>query len=417
MHYPELKKVERTFGKIGAIIQVATSAYMVAIPLILRQITQSDEMVGYYYTALSILGFIFSLISGVIFSNFSKIKVFKYNIMGGLILLFSMTALQEHFSFLAVNLIRAFSMSFIWMSISLMIRELVQKEKVKTALVDYGQYTTVGAMAGGLLGGYAAKYFGNGIVFIIGGVLFTIALIMFIRMSIYHDLEEVENHLNEDRENATKIEQKKESFFTVFKSFFKDSQYRTGYFLGVFGGIWDAFIALYTPIMVVRLQYNQDMIANIGVAASILVLIMGARIIKLPDRLGYKRTFILGWVGLIGMALALSFLNHYETAFIIFGLLILSRIPNLMCNSNRIYYFYRYAGDDTNKYLGMYGLAWKSGQVIGPLIGAKMLTISLMVFNNDTLDIMWRMMACMLVIPILLSFKIYSNRQLEEKKA
>jgi len=283
MNLPKLQTVIKDFGIIGAILAMATSAYGIILPLVIRSISQSDQTVGYYYTALAILGFAVSIFSTYLFSNFNKVKVFRINILVSLIGLFSMTLLQENISFYIVDLVRALCMSISAMSLTLMMKEIVRTHDVKTILRKYSQYAGIGMMAGAFAGGYMAKYFGNSSIFILAGILISIVLVVFYKIPIKETLENIE-------EKQLKKIKKKESVFSVFKYFkeyMKDVNQKRLYLLSLSRGIFASIFDVYFPIMIIRLQYNQDVIGNIKVGLAIVGILLGSSIIKLSNKYKY----------------------------------------------------------------------------------------------------------------------------------
>ncbi|MBN1783668.1 MAG: MFS transporter [Alphaproteobacteria bacterium] len=384
---PELSTVEKNFGLIGGIIATASSAYGIILPLVIRNISQSDQTVGYYYTILAALGFLVSIFSTYLFSSFNKVKVFRINIFISLIVLFTMTALEEHISFYIVDLIRALCLSISGMSITLMIKEMVKKRDIKQALAKYTQYAGLGGMAGAFAGGYVAKYFGNSSIFIVAGTLIGIALILFLKIPIRHKLNHFEN------EQMKKIEKRKISPFIVFKyfsQFFTDTNKRSLYLLSTFRGISGAIFGVYFPITIIRLQYNQEVIGNIKVGLTLLGLLVGSKILALSDKYKFSHLFFIGCILMGICTFGFSIFSTFETVFILFGFMVFFRIPSMLTEEVRDQYFFSTtSNDDANKYFGIYKTGYQLGAIIGPLLGSALLSLSLFVFEDDSLDIMW----------------------------
>ncbi|MHA1540764.1 MAG: MFS transporter [Alphaproteobacteria bacterium] len=386
MNLPKLQTVIKDFGIIGAILAMATSAYGIILPLVIRSISQSDQTVGYYYTALAILGFAVSIFSTYLFSNFNKVKVFRINILVSLIGLFSMTLLQENISFYIVDLVRALCMSISAMSLTLMMKEIVRTHDVKTILRKYSQYAGIGMMAGAFAGGYMAKYFGNSSIFILAGILISIVLVVFYKIPIKETLENIE-------EKQLKKIKKKESVFSVFKYFkeyMKDVNQKRLYLLSLSRGIFASIFDVYFPIMIIRLQYNQDVIGNIKVGLAIVGILLGSSIIKLSNKYKYKNLLFLGYMLIAVCMFAYSIFATFETVWILFAFLLFYRIPRTLTSELRHQYFFSIvSNEEANKFYGLYDTGFKLGAVLGPLLASLLLSISVFVFDDSSLNLMW----------------------------
>lgn len=384
---PKLTTVEKDFGFIGAAIETAGAAYGIILPLVIRNISQSDQTVGYYYTALAILGFLVAIFSTYLFSTFNKIKVFRINIFLSLIALFGMTALQNHISFYIVDLVRALCLSIAGMSITLMIKEMVQKRNIKDALAKYAQYGSMGAMVGAFAGGYIAKYFGNSSIFIIAGALISIAFIFFLNIPIKKELSSVENAF------IKKAEKHKNSPLAIFKyisEYFQDSNKRNFYIMSISRGILGSVFGIYFPITVTRLQYNQDVIGNIKVAMTVIGILVASHFLKLTNKYKFSHLFTIGFI-LFGLCMfSYAIFSRLETVFLLFGLFIFYKIPAILAgNLRRPYFFSITTDEEANKYFGIYRTGFQLGTVIGPLLASVLLSLSMFLFNDNSLNIMW----------------------------
>ena len=403
-HLPKLSSVEKEFGLVGGIMAVAGSAYGIILPLVIRSISQSDQTVGYYYTALAVIGFLVAIFSTYLFSNFNKIKVFRVNVFVSLTVLFSMTFLQDHVSFYIIDLVRALCLSISGMSITLMIKEMVQKRDIKTSITKYLQFTGLGSMFGAFAGGYTAKYFGNSSIFIIAGILVAIAFFLFMRIPILKDLAKVEE------DSVKKIRKKKESplsIFKYFKEYFTDSNKRNFYSISALHGVWSSVFSVYFPIIIIRLQYNQDVIGNVKVGMALLGLLFTSRILKLSDKYKFKYLFFAGWVAISLFSFSFSIFSNFETAFLLFGIFVFTRIPGILTGELRpIYFFAITTPEESDKYYGIYKTGYQFGSIMGPLIASLMLSISLFIFDDNTLNLMWIGMAIIAGWTSLIALKI-----------
>lgn len=412
MIYPGLKKVEKYFGILGFLMNMSAAAYGIIIPLIILEILQSEQMVGYYYSALSAGGLLINILSAMIFSKFPKIKIFKFNILIAFSILIFMTLLQESFAFVFVNFARVLAMSIIGTAITLMIREVAMGENAKIVEIFYSRTTRIGSMIGGLIGGYAATYFGNEIVFIISGSIFFIMFLIFGHMSIYHDLEYYElvrpkkpKHIAENKERKDSVK-KKPGFLAPYKEYFKNTQNIYAYILGIFGGMLDNIQGVYMPLIVMSLQYNQNTIANVKFGWALFGFLMLAEKIRFAKKHGYKKTFRFANALVAIFFAVVGLLIQHELAVVLFFFFVLMDYPNHLGNGNRRFFFYAANKGIVDKCIGAYSTSYRIGAILGPIVASFLFSISVNYFGDDTYATLFKMIAALFIIPAIVSFFI-----------
>lgn len=403
----DLKTVEKSFIPVEIIMNLAGAAYGVVIPLIIRDILQNDQHVGYYYSFLSILSVVVALLSTTFFQKHNKIRVYKANIFISLLIVFLATIFHSHMSYLILNSVRAFALGLASFSMGFMFREVLDEKDEKIALLDRTRYMAIGSMVGSFASGYLALYFGNEVIFIIAASLMLVAFVLFSRMKVMPILKTDEEIILQENSVLLEKMENKVSLWQNCKNYFLNFQSRWLFILSIFNGLINGIRDAYFPLAVVALQYSQDIIGNVNMVWSLLSFLFLKKLILISSKIGFKNTFIRGWgLGLIFSILAyFSFKMEYALLFFIFHVVFF--FGDAMFGSSRRYFFNSIVSKvDQDKFLGIYGLGYRIGSVLGPLLGAGILSISLFVFDDITLKNVWLAISVICLLGVFVSFKI-----------
>ncbi len=200
--------------------------------------------------------------------------------------------------------------------IQAMIADNYRKEKeFGKGMALYSVSITIGFFAGFIIGGYVSYYLGPRLIFLMAGILSIIALVI-----IFILLKDPQKSLSKQIDDNM-LQLKKSIKLSDIKILLKENQFRFIILINMFR--WFLFFGVYPYIIwVIQVYYELDQVQSTYIL--ILIVLLYATFIvlggSLTDRIGHKKTMVLGQIIIISF----GFLFFFASGLVIFLIVAIS---------------------------------------------------------------------------------------------
>lgn len=382
----------KSFAILALIVGVANSAFLTIFPLILENILKSEEKVGYYFSAISVICLLFSIFSTYIFSKFSKIKITKYTFITGVLTLLGLTFAKNFYQFIIFDIIRACIFLTIWICLSLFISDFSKKLNIASNEGRYYFFTNIGWLIGPIIAGLLAKYFGYESMFIFTSLMLLIGLIYFLKLQ----LKEKYKFFINKKHNETITE-----LIINIKNYFTNKELRKVFLIAFGLNIWAAISSLYTPIYIKNLGYKEDVIGIVITLMIVPLLLFENFVGNLANKKGVKKLLIFGFLVL---SIGAFFIPLFKSsAFVFLWFIIIEIGTSLIEPLQETYYFNSVRPKNKSKFFGIYNTADPVANITAPLLAS----FFIMTMN---IDFLWTGFSFVMFLFVIIASTIKKNK-------
>lgn len=380
-------------GRVFAVISLATSlgagAFWTIFPLILEENLQSDFKVGIYYSLIAFFGLIGSILSTWLFQRYSKVLITKISLSTSLIALFGMTMAKNIWHISGLDVPRSICIMLTGIALSLFVRDFAKNEELPLEEGRYYLYGNIGWFIGPALGGYAAKFFGNESVFIIAGVFYCVALMIFLHQHLV-----VKNPALSHKKHEEGIG----DLFANIRLYFRNSELIKVFLVALGMYLWFYTSGIYIPLQIISLGFSPEVVGLVISGSMLPLLILEARVGGEAKEGGTKKYIVDGYA--ILMASVLSFVLLAERPLLLLVAFCLINIGAALIEPLQEAYFFKVVKKpEKERFFGIYHASEPLASIIAPMIGGFLIAIG--GYNG-----LWIGMACVMAVFTLISFSI-----------
>ena len=354
-HTHELGKL---FAWLALTTGLANAAFWTIFPLVVENVVKSEVWVGVFFSLISILAFVGSLLSTVILRKFSRVKIMKWGYIGCtiFILLFTLIITKTHLYFFEIP--RALFTLITGIILSLYIRDTAKANKLGLAEGRYYLYANVGWLIGPIVGGYLGQFVSRNAVFVFSALLYLLSFIIF-----QHQHFKKHPLLKHQKEEQTMTE-----IFSNIKYFFKIKELRKVYAISLGLNYWWAVSCIYIPLYVIGNGFGDSVVGWV-IAGGILPLVLFEKLIgKLADKKGLR---IYLAVGFLIIAIVTIFFNLISIVPIVLILMAVVNIGAALIEPlQETYLFKIIKKKDEERFYGVYNTADPLANILGPLVAS-----------------------------------------------
>lgn len=394
-HYTKKLRIPHNHpkGKFLTLMAILTgigkSSFVTIFPLILLSKLHNQSYVGFYFSLIAVIGLLASLFSTHLFQKFSKKIIFKYSLLFSFITLMLMTIANTIWHLGGFDIVRAICIIFIGISLSLYIKDFSTKSSLAQKEGLFFKYLNIGWFIGPLLAGFTAKYFGNESVFILSGMFYLTALIIFLIQN---------KNLELKNKNDEKYDESIKSLFKTIFEFFKIKEFQKVFLVSLGFHFWWAIIGIYIPLHIKSLGFGQDVLGMVISASILPLIIMEPYIGKKASKFGVKRYIFWGFFILSTISATFIYLN--QLPLLLLSLFVLINFGIAYIEPLKDTYFFEVAKkSEAEKYYGIYNTAFPIAYIFGPILGSFLIMLG-------GLNLLWAGTSLVLFIFMLFATRI-----------
>ena len=348
----------KLFAWLALTTGLANAAFWTVFPLVVENVVKSEVWVGIFFSLISILAFVGSLLSTVILRKFSRVKIMKWGYIGCtiFILLFTLIITKTHLYFFEIP--RALFTLITGIILSLYIRDTAKVHKLGLAEGRYYLYANIGWLIGPIVGGYLGQLVSRNAVFVFSALLYLLSFIIFQNQHLKkHPL------LKHQREEQTMAE-----LLSNIQYFFKIKELRKVYAISLGLNYWWAVSCIYIPLYVINNGFGDSVVGWV-IAGGILPLVLFEKLIgRLADKNGLR---IYLAVGFLIIAIVTIFFNLIPIVPIVLILMAVVNIGAALIEPlQETYLFKIIKKKDEERFYGVYNTADPLANIFGPLVAS-----------------------------------------------
>ena len=348
----------KLFAWLALTTGLANAAFWTVFPLVVENVVKSEVWVGIFFSLISILAFVGSLLSTVILRKFSRVKIMEWSYIGCtiFILLFTLIITKTHLYFFEIP--RALFTLIAGIILSLYIRDTAKVHKLGLAEGRYYLYANIGWLIGPIVGGYLGQLVSRNAVFVFSALLYLLSFIIFQNQHLKkHPL------LKHQREEQTMAE-----LLSNIQYFFKIKELRKVYAISLGLNYWWAVSCIYIPLYVINNGFGDSVVGWV-IAGGILPLVLFEKLIgRLADKNGLR---IYLAVGFLIIAIVTIFFNLIPIVPIVLILMAVVNIGAALIEPlQETYLFKIIKKKDEERFYGVYNTADPLANILGPLVAS-----------------------------------------------
>ncbi|MBW3011245.1 MFS transporter [Candidatus Woesearchaeota archaeon] len=349
----------KVFAWIALTMALGNAAFWTIFPLVVEDIIQSEVMVGIFFTVISLIILVVSLLSSVVLRRVSRVYLTKLSFLCCAGLLFLFIFANAIMDLYYIEVLRSLFALFAGITLSLYVRDYASKGTLGKAEGRYYLYANVGWLIGPLIGGVLGQYVSRDAVFIFSSILYVVSFV------IFHFRQRKEGDLIKHvRETATL----KEIIARNLRDYFKQKALWKVFAIGLGLSFWWAIHCIYIPLYIMEQGFG-DVTVGIVLAGSIIPLILlEKKIGSLADKHGLRKYLTIGFL-IIGAGTIL-----FQVVPVVTIILFLMAAVNVGAAFveplQETYLFSVVKRKDEERFYGIFNMSDPVANVIAPLVAA-----------------------------------------------
>jgi len=363
----------KIFSTLALLLGIANSSFITFFPIILYSKLSNASLTGIYYSLIAIIALLASILSTYIFRKFSKNLIIKISLLTAYIIILLMTFAENIFLLSSLDIIRTTCIIFIAISISLFLRDFSTQNNIAENEGSLYFHINIGWLIGPIIGGFAAKNFGNESIYLVSGFFYFLTFLVF----LYQDniiknknLAQKNNHIEGNKE-----------LIQVIKSYFKNKEFIKIFLISSGLNFWWAVSLVYIPINIIKMNYSQEIVGLIISGSIIPLILLEPFVGKHANKNGVKKYIFTGFF--ILSIITASYIFFKSIPIIVLILFMLSNIGAAFIEPLKETYFFKVAKKyEIEEYFGIYNTANPLANIFGPLLAA-------LFFYIGGIDLLW----------------------------
>ncbi|OGJ51968.1 hypothetical protein A2335_01705 [Candidatus Peregrinibacteria bacterium RIFOXYB2_FULL_32_7] len=355
----------KIFAWMALFFSIGTGAFWTIFPLILTSKLPNESFVGYYYSFLSVIGILISVLSTSIFCKISKVLIIKIVLTSSIILLILMTLAENFWMLGFLDIPRAMCVLMTTMTLAIFVSDFSKKQELAATEGKFYYFANIGWLVGPFIGGFSAKYFGNESVFILVSFFYLIAFLYFLHQHLRIKNPYLHNEVH--KEGIKEL-------FSNIKDYFKNIELIKVFFVAFGLNFWWGVKSIYMPLAVQDLGYTQE-IVGIIMTLSILPLVLLENIVgKKAGKNGVRKYLIIGFLLLFIIITSFKFLEFLPIVLLL--AFILANFGAAFIEPLKETYFFEVVKkSQSGKFFGIYNIAEPAAFFIAPLFASIILSL------------------------------------------
>ncbi|MEK6615227.1 MAG: MFS transporter [Bacteroidota bacterium] len=356
----------RPFAWMALLTSVGFASFMTVLAVTLSQKIGNDAYVGYFFSFIAIIALITSLASTVLLRKYSKVTISKVTLVGACITFFLFTFAANIWHYLIFDMLRAISITLFTIILAIFVRDFAKEKEIALAEGRYYFFGNIGWVIGPFLGGFLAEYWNKEAAFIFSGIIYFITLLYFLHQNLI-----VKNpHIHHRKEPVVE-----ESFSKNITDFFREKERVKSFFVAMGLYFWWVIHKVYIPITIIHIGYSQGIVGIVISASMIPLILLEVWVTKKAQTGGIKKYMTAGYIFL--SVITFAFYATQEIPFVMLTLMVIANIGTAFIEPlHEAYFFQITPKKDEERFYGIYIASNPIVNIIGPLIGAIILTFT-----------------------------------------
>lgn len=380
----------KSFAYLACIISTGNAAFWAVFPLLLMETLHTESRVGMYYSLLSIVTFIAGITSTVLFMRLSKVRIAHATFIIIISCLLGLTIAARTWHIVGLDIPRAVCVLFLSTCISLLVYEHTTKKEIAAMQGVYYFYVNIGWLIGPVLGGVTAKYFGNQSIFIVVGVLYTIAYLYFLHLHVVAKNEHIEHVL---------YTHGWKDIWYNFRDFMVSTELRRVVAIAYGLHVYFAIFYIYMPLHIAHLGYSQGVSGFVLTISVVPLLFLEKRVGVIVQKIGLRTCMAFGFA-VIAIAL-LGYAYWHDALWPLIAVILLASIGIACIEPLQEVYFYRSVSrSNSHRLYGIFNTAKPIANVTGPFI-ASIAFVTIGGFNG-----VWYALSAFLFVFVCIALRI-----------
>lgn len=348
------------FAWMALLIGIGNAAFWTIFPLILDDVVGDESKVGLYYSALSVISLVASILSTALFTRVSKVKIMHVTMILAIVMLVGMTFVEKLFHIAGLDVPRAVCVLLFTTCLSLFVYDFSTKERLALDEARYYLFANIGWVVGPVVGGTIAKLYGNQSIFIFVSAWFALALLYFTHMHLVvrHP------HLHHGTHDITV----RDLFANLVEYMRTLSLLKV---LGVALGLnfWFTISAIYIPLAIEDMGYGQDVVGLVITGSMVPLMLLEGPVGKVAAKVGIRLPVMCGFFVLATVTALYGSLSPWPAA-LLFAFAAVNVGAAMIEPLQETFFFQSVKKKDVGRFFGIYNTAEPIASITGPLMAS-----------------------------------------------